>query len=84
VVASKNDPKIEVLSEMNNMYRTLASLLLLVSVIAGYEWTARIWPFFSSIESYVAIVLLLALFLFSYRKQTQFINKRVEIKKAST
>ncbi|MBK6631903.1 MAG: hypothetical protein IPG33_13300 [Betaproteobacteria bacterium] len=84
VVASKNDPKIEVLSEMNNMYRTISSLLLLVSVFAGYEWIAGRYPFLFSIEPYVAIALLLALFLFSYRKQSQFVNKRVGIKKVSS
>ena len=37
VTASKEDPKIEILSEQNNMYRTFCAMLLLIGVVAAFE-----------------------------------------------
>lgn len=78
ISASKKDEKIEVLSESNNMYRTFCSLLTMVSAIAGYDYIAKKYQILSTISPYLVIFLLLILFLFSYRKQTQYIEKRVK------
>lgn len=37
VSACKNDPKIEILSESNNMYRTICSLLLVLMALDAYN-----------------------------------------------
>lgn len=81
VAASKNDPKIEMLSESNNMYRTFCSLFCMVAIIAGYDYLSDHNSTISIMGPYVSILLLLLLFLFSYRKQTQYIAKRAEIHK---
>lgn len=78
VRASKEDPKIELFSEINNMYRTLCSLFLLLSLTKIYETYLAELKFFESYESIFILALLLLLFLFSYRKQTKYITKRVE------
>ncbi|BFN37506.1 hypothetical protein FMIA91_13850 [Fidelibacter multiformis] len=77
LLASKNDDKVSLFSEINNTYRTLSSTFfcLLISVI--YE--KFVSSFFQStgIEKYILVVGLLVLFILSYRKQTEYINDRI-------
>jgi hypothetical protein len=79
VNASKQDSKIELFSEINNMYRTLCSLFLLLSLAKFYDAFLIKITFFEKYGGIVIILLLLILFLFSYRKQTNYITKRVDI-----
>lgn len=81
VSASKKDPKIEVLSEMNNMYRTLCGLVLLVVACKAYEKITRQFPILSNYTYCIAAFGLLMLFLFSYKKQTEYIKQRVSANK---
>ena len=81
VRASKADPKIEVLSEANNMYRTICALMVSVGAVALYERAATYCPSLSQALPWVLIVGLLALYLLSYRKQTAYITKRIEANK---
>lgn len=81
ISASKKDSKIEVLSEANNMYRTLTSMLLILSLLKLYEILSNKIPLIRSCSPYILIVLLILLFLFSYRKQTVYINKRINSNK---
>lgn len=78
IEASKKDEKIELFSEVNNTYRTIASLFfcLLISVI--YERLLSDILAMYGIEVYLIAIGLLALFMFSYKKQTNYINKRIE------
>jgi len=78
VSASKVDAKIDLFSEVNNMYRTLCSLFLLLVVSKAYETYLSELSFFKNYGSVFVIVLLLILFVFSYRKQTSYITKRVD------
>ena len=78
VSASKTDEKIELLSEINNMYRTLCSMLTLLILLKFYEWVEIQCPALKDWSVYILIVLLLFMFLFSYRKQTQYITKRIK------
>lgn len=78
VSASKVDTKIDLFSEVNNMYRTLCSLFLLLAISIVYETYLSELTFFKNYGSVFIIVLLLILFVFSYRKQTSYITKRVE------
>lgn len=75
--ASKKDPKIETLSEVNNMYRTLCSLLFLLLPLKLIELLEMKYPIIKSWSLHLLIILLLILFLFSYRKQTNYITKRI-------
>lgn len=78
ISASKEDSKIELFSEVNNMYRTLCSLFFLLSLTKFYETCLAELSFFENFDSIFIVVLLLLLFLFSYRKQTKYITKRIE------
>lgn len=78
VLASRKDIKIELLSEVNNTYRTLLSTfttLIFVKVYSLIEVRFKI-----SIETtyFLLTILLFIMFLFSYRKQTNYISKRIK------
>lgn len=81
VRASKDDPKIEVLSEANNMYRTICALMVSVGAVVLYERASTFWPSLIPALPWVLIIGLFALYLLSYRKQTTYINKRIEVNK---
>jgi hypothetical protein len=78
VAASKLDDKIELLSEVNNMYRTLCALMLSVAVVVLYAHAANYYDQLKTALPWVLIVSLFALYLLSYRKQTAYIVKRVK------
>ena len=78
ISASKKDPKIDLLSEANNMYRTLSSLFILLLLLKFYELVESKLPILKNWNSYILIAMLLFMFLFSYRKQTYYITKRVQ------
>lgn len=78
VVASKADGKLEVLSEVNNTYRTLCSLFVLLVLLKVYELIEIKFAELKEWSGAVLVVLLLIMFLFSYRKQTAYITKRVK------
>ena len=78
VTAAKVDDKIDVLSEQNNVYRTLVSMLLLLGLLAVLDWSSIA----NSIPTYVAsaalLVCLLLLFVIAYSKQTKYVTARVK------
>jgi len=77
VEASNKDKIIELLSEANNMYRTFVSLFLSLSLLKIFEVLSERFIMLDDISSEMAILGLLFLFAFSYRKQTAYITKRV-------
>lgn len=79
VLASENDSKIELLSESNNMYRVFISLFVVLIIVNIYEQLLQ--QILGAYMNFIMFVLLLLLFLFSYRKQTNYITQRVEIYK---
>lgn len=76
--ASAKDAKIAILLEENNQYRTFLALIL--TVIAIYCAKIGFICFeLSTFWEYCALTLaLLILFAFSYRKQTDYIRRRVD------
>ncbi|MGV8713058.1 MAG: hypothetical protein ACWA6R_10975 [Nitrosomonas sp.] len=78
VRVSKADPKLDVLSEANNMYRTLCSLMVCVGAIFLYDKASVIWPDLHTVAPAVLIICLFFLFIFSYRKQTAYITQRIK------
>lgn len=80
VTASKIDPFIIKLSEVNNIYRTLLSTFLCVTIckvcIIGYN---KITFFQENTDWLLLILLILIILLFtlSYRKQTSYVKKRI-------
>lgn len=82
VSASKVDPKIEAFSEVNNMYRTFTAMLILLLLFKGYECLAVKIPMLSQYTAPILVITLLIMFLFSYRKQTGYITKRIKASKS--
>ncbi len=81
VAASKTDSKLEVLSEVNNMYRTFVALFATLLIARLYEEIEVVLPVLKQASSFVAAVAITTLFLVSYRKQTSYIKRRVEANK---
>ncbi|HTY39355.1 MAG TPA: hypothetical protein VMH23_19720 [Bacteroidota bacterium] len=78
VTASKKDEKIDLLSEVNNSYRTIVALFVSLLSLRGYVWCSGVWPVLSEHHALIATVFCLAIFLFSYRKQSDYVRKRVD------
>jgi len=78
VVASKKDSKIDLLSEVNNTYRTILSMTILVVLLKVYSHFKITCGVSHNMSVLIAITFIVILFLFSYRKQTNYITKRIE------
>ena len=83
IAAAKNDPKIEILSEQNNMYRTFCSMLLLFSAVLIFDKFGKGYPWLNEWGGYLVLTALFSLYLFSYRKQSNYITDRVNLRKAN-
>lgn len=77
VVASKIDQKIEAFSEVNNMYRTFTAMFVLLLMLKGYEFLSVKIQILNEHNFLILVLTLLIMFLFSYRKQTNYITKRI-------
>jgi hypothetical protein len=77
VAASKVDPKLDTLSEVNNMYRTVIALFVALALLAAYRLIEGLWPPLSQFSGYIATILFLAMFVFAYKRQTKYIRDRV-------
>jgi hypothetical protein len=78
IFASKKDPKIEILSEENNVYRTMCSVLIGLILLKFYELISFKFYFIQSNNVYFLLIILLITFLFSYKKQTSYVVKRIK------
>ncbi len=81
--ASKEDPLVATLSETNNTYRTLLSCFICTFVFKICDVINNVcienkFTFFQENQDWIALVLLIILFGFSYVKQTSYVRKRVE------
>lgn len=77
VNSSRKDEKIELLSEVNNTYRTLVSMLVIILCMIIIEFITRKFPFLKDLDPIILIIILLIMFLYSYKKQTNYITKRI-------
>jgi hypothetical protein len=77
ISASKKDDKIELFSEVNNTYRTIISMFVLLLLLKAYNYFDQKYHFDSGISLVVVSCLILIMFLFAYRKQTSYITKRI-------
>lgn len=78
IIAADIDNKIELFSEVNNMYRTIISMLVLLLLAKGWQSANNHLELSQTTSFTLLIASLLVLFIFSYRKQTGFVVKRVE------
>lgn len=79
IKASKKDTFLKIMSETNNIYRTIISLVLSLSAIKLYAYIEKIFCVYSIIKYIICAVLLVIIFLFAYRKQTNMIKERVNL-----
>ncbi len=77
IAASKKDDKIEILSEQNNMYRTICSMIFLVFLSIIFEKITLHFSIPPILSSCFLLFLILLMFLFAYRKQTSYVRNRV-------
>lgn len=75
VAASKDDAQINVLSEVNNMSRTLLAMLVCIALFVLIDRVAG--PQADAVVQLLVLVGLLALFAFAWRKQTNYVVSRV-------
>jgi len=78
VFASKKDPKIDELSEVNNMYRTLISLLVSILLLTVVDALTAYFSVSGELVRWITLLGLLGLFVLSYRKQSKYIVSRIE------
>lgn len=84
VNAVKSDPKIEVLSETNNMYRSVLSTLLILCLVAVGQSIFQNFTSSAPLMKYALLPALVVLFGLSYKKQTDYIVKRIEVNKRNS
>ena len=84
VGASKKDEFIQVLGEVNGMYRTLCSLFILLLLSRFATVVENRFPFLRSYNAIVMSAVLAVVFLFAYRKQTQYLVKRIKLNAQKT
>ena len=78
VIASKKDSKIELLSEVNNTYRTICSMCVMLIILNIYSVFNSNKNVSIEPDFYIIISIILIMFLFAYRKQTNYITKRIQ------
>jgi len=81
VAATKKDERVELLSEVNNTYRTLCACFGLLILLKLFEVLGRRFSISQGVEFSMLVIALLVIFLFSYRKQTEYVKKRVDANK---
>jgi hypothetical protein len=81
VAAVKLDPKIDMFSESNNMFRTFIALFFVLLLVKSYGQVLRAAPFLIDREPFLLVLLLLVMFVCAYKKQTAFIVKRIKTTK---
>lgn len=83
IEASEKSSFIKTLNETNNTYRTIIAMLVATIVVKLYDWFLYdlihgLGVIGKNIVFLVVCFLLTGLFIYSYKKQTDFIRKRVE------
>lgn len=77
VIASQKDAKIEILSEANNTYRTINSMLFTLFIFKIYHSIEIKLNIENNITNCILLFFILLMFLFAYRKQTKYITDRI-------
>lgn len=78
VEASQKDCLIKNLSETNNLYRVIIATFLVLLFEKLYLIISEKFVWLNDWSYLIISVLLIVLFIFSYRKQTKYINQRVD------
>lgn len=81
VSASKKDSQIEIFNEANNTYRTLTSMMILLILFRTYIELELVFPILKAWRMWILIIFFFIIFLCSYKKQTDYIVKRINLNK---
>jgi len=82
VEAYKKDNKLEIFVETNNKFRVLFTMLILI-ILAKLFFSINLDYLNLSLKTqeYILLISLAVIYLFSYRKQTNYITKRIDANK---
>jgi len=78
VAAVTKDPKIDLLVEINTLYRTLIAFPFVLALLKIYTTWSSIEPWVQTLGPYLLGLLLSVIFFFSYKKQSKYISDRVD------
>lgn len=80
VDASKKDGKIDILIETNNKFRVLLTMILLVIFSKiFYSINNHFLNFTENTQQYLLLISIAIIYLFAYRKQTNYVTKRIDL-----
>ncbi|MDD2307453.1 MAG: hypothetical protein PHP53_22305 [Prolixibacteraceae bacterium] len=72
------DAKIEIHSETNNMFRSVAAMFLVLCVFIAYDMTGIKFDWNAGFAKLAIVLALFVFLILSYRKQTKIIYDRVD------
>lgn len=75
--AIKSDKKIELLSQENNVLRSIIALFIIIISTHIYLYIIHCFRL-EDISEIITVILILILFILSYRKQTTYITERIK------
>ena len=76
--ASKEDQKIETLLEVNNTYRTIIAMFFSLALFKGFDVLSTKYSTLAALGPYILGFFMMILFIWSFKKQSNYINKRVD------
>ena len=77
IEASQKDSIIKNLSETNNLYRVIIAAFFLILLEKFYLFLLKEFVWLNDWSYFILSIAAIILFIFSYRKQTKYINERV-------
>lgn len=79
VKANKEDDKLNILLETSNKFRVLLTMILLVIISKiFYSINSKVLNISENTQQYLLLILIALIYLFAYRKQTNYITKRID------
>jgi len=79
--SSKKDDKIQLLVEVTNTYRTIIAIPITITIVWVYKILQVYLNFRHEIGWVTLMVMLVIIFSVSYKKQSEYVKKRVEANK---
>lgn len=80
VIANQKDSKLDVLVETNNKFRVLLTMILLVLLSKFfYSLNLNFLKFSLDLQQYFLLIFIAIIYLFAYRKQTNYVTKRIDV-----
>ena len=79
IKAESIDAKIATLSETNSYLRSLLTSILLIPPTVLLDFLRQKWPWFNNSWKWFIIIIVILILVFSYKKNTDYIRRRVEI-----